>query len=329
MLVHLQKQGYYSGINNLQILTLNEKYSGICGYTDKEVDHYFTAHIDAWTQKDHIPYTELRQQIKMWYNGYHFDYNVPSVYNPFSLMNALHAQSFENFWFQSGTPTFLVDILKKEYRSFDPERLETSKDSLGIFEVGATPLITLMFQTGYLTIVDYNKESRLYKLDYPNLEVKVAFQKYLLEVFTRLDHIRVQNLAQDFRVALNHENIEEAVFLIKQLFTNIPYQLHSKEEKFYHALLLMVCITAGIKVQSEYSISHGRIDLVLDFPKIIYVIEVKFNKTAEEAMAQIEERKYYEPFMAMRKPITLLGLSFKREPNNFDITYVIKSHINL
>ncbi len=91
------KAGLFSGINNLQILTLNEKYSGICGYTDEEVNHYFTAHIDAWAQKDHIPYTELRQQIKMWYNGYHFDYNVPSVYNPFSLMNALHEQSFENF----------------------------------------------------------------------------------------------------------------------------------------------------------------------------------------------------------------------------------------
>ena len=118
--------------------------------------------------------------------------------------------------------------------------------------------------------------------------------------------------------------VDEAVLLIKQLFANVPYQLHVKEEKFYHALLQVTFGASGIKSQSEYSMSHGRIDLVLDLPNILYVIEVKLNDSADVALEQIEQRHYYEPFISRGKPITLLGLSFKREPKNFDLTYKVK-----
>jgi len=318
------KAGLFSGINNLQILTLNKQFAGICGYTDQEVDLYFTEHMYTWAKQEDIPYERLRQQIKTWYNGYHFGNKVAAVYNPFSIMNALHIQEFKNFWFQSGTPTFLVEILKKECVQFDPEKLETTENALGIFNVGNIPLIPLMFQAGYLTIVDYDPEIEIYKLDYPNLEVKKSFQKYLLEVFAHINPTQAEILSAKLKAAFINSNIEEAVILIKQLFAHIPYQIHSKEEKFYHALLMMICVSAGIKAQSEYSISHGRIDLILDLPKLLYIIEIKFNKSAEIALEQIEERRYYERFIGENKPIILLGLAFKREPHNFDITYALK-----
>ena len=181
------KAGLFSGINNLQILTLDKQYASICGYTEEEIDHYFTEHITAWAQQSEKLYTKLHNQIKSWYNGYSFGYNVDKVYNPFSLMNSLRTQEFQNFWFQSGTPTFLVEILKKEYLSFNPNELEASRDFLGVFDVDTIPVISLMFQAGYLTITGYNNDSHLFSLDYPNEEVRVAFQQYLLSVFARIE----------------------------------------------------------------------------------------------------------------------------------------------
>ena len=318
------KAGLFSGMNNLQILTLNENFAGICGYTDEEIDRYFSDYIQTWADKEKINYSELRTQIKQWYNGYHFGEDTVAVYNPFSFMNALHVKKFENFWFQSGTPKFLIDVLKKEPLQFDDEKIEISRDGLGTFDVGTTPIPALMFQTGYLTIKNYNKERNFFTLDYPNHEVKTTLQKHLLEVFTAVNANQVEQIVIRFRTMLEDQKIEDAILLLKQLFAHIPYQLHIKEERFYHALLQMVCITAGMKAQSEYSTSHGRIDLVLDLPKIIYVIEIKFNESAQIALQQIEERRYYEQFLKSGKKVILLGLAFKREPNNFDIEYVMK-----
>lgn len=318
------KAGLFSGIKNLQILTLQDTYASICGYTDTEIDHYFTDHMMDWADTKKISYAELRKQIKTWYNGYRFGDDVTAVYNPFSVMNALHIKNFENFWFQSGTPTFLVELLKKEHFSLDLENFEASKDFLGIFDVDNIPPLSLMFQAGYLTITGYDQESKLYKLDYPNEEVRVSFQKYLFAALTHVRSSDVERLSGKLKAALNNSNIEDAIDLMKQLFAHVPYQLHMKAEKFYHALFIMICVGAEIKAHAEYSTSHGRIDLILELSKIIYVIEIKFNKSADEALAQIEERRYYERFVSQKKPIILLGLAFKREPQLFDITYTAK-----
>ena len=318
------KAGLFSGINNLRIMTLDDQYAAICGYTDTEVDHYFADYITEWAHKENNTHQEIRQHIKKWYNGYHFGENVVSVYNPFSLMNALNSKKFENFWFQSGTPTFLVELLKKQSSSFDIEEFEISKDFLGMFDVGNIPTLALMFQAGYLTIISYDADLQLYKLDYPNEEVRVSFQKYLLEVFAHISPFDADRMSRELRVAFIKCDIEKVVAILRQLFAHVPYQLHMQQEKYYHSLLMMICIGAGIKAQSEYSTSHAQIDLVLEFPKIIHVIEVKFNKTAEEALAQIEERRYYERFIKEGKEIMLLGLAFKREPSVFDITYALK-----
>jgi hypothetical protein len=198
------KAGLFSGINNLQILSLDKRFAGICGYTDEEISHYFSEHIATWAQSNNESAETLRQRIKTWYNGYRFGYPVTAVYNPFSLMYALSTQEFNNFWFQSGTPTFLVEILKKNYKQFDIDTLQASKDFLGTFDVGNIPTISLMFQAGYLTITGYDPESDLYTLDYPNLEVKKSFQKYLLEVFAHIEPVNAARLSGELYQAFNH-----------------------------------------------------------------------------------------------------------------------------
>jgi hypothetical protein len=245
-------------------------------------------------------------------------------------MKAVGTQSFQNFWFQSGAPTFLIKELEKEYRKkeysdFHSEHFEITQDSLGIFDIGATPLPSLMFQTGYLTITDYDRMKNLYTLGYPNFEVKTALQKHILASLARLDFVRADKWSNQLKNTFNTGAIEEAVTLLRQLFANVPYQLHIKREQFYHALLQIAFDASGITAQSEYSISNGRIDLMLDVPNYLYIIEVKFNQPAATALEQIERSKYYQPFMGTnKKPVILLGLSFHREPGIFDITYESK-----
>ena len=320
------KAGLFSGINNLLVISLDPQYADICGYTQEEVDIYFMAHIEQWAEAKKIPSDSLRTKIKQYYNGYAFSADTKRVYNPFSLMHALHAKLFENFWFRSGTPKFLVSEMEKEYRQeeyhlFDPETFRASQDMLGSFDVGGTPLPALMFQSGYLTIDTYDEKRNLYSLGYPNTEVKQSMQKYLIAVFAQVDVTTVDKVSSDLETALLNENIEEAMRLLRRLFMHVPYQLHVKEEKFYHALLHMVCNVYGMHIISEQPISHGRIDMIIAVEHILYVIEIKFNDSPENALKQIETMRYYEPFVKKDIQVILLGLSFNRSEKHFDITY--------
>jgi len=333
------RAGIFSGLNNLSVITLNDEYGSILGYTNEEVDHYFGRYMQAWADKKNISYHQLRENVKTWYNGYRFGDQVPSVYNPFSLMNALNAYNFDNFWIQSGTPSFLMKEINKEYRNeqlriFDAENIVLDKNDLSSIDIGSIPLPTLIFQTGYLTIDTYNETTKLYKLKFPNFEVKESFQKLLLNVVAQIDLIEVKSLLQSLLSTLHNGDMPEMIQVLKQLFSRISYHQNTtpefneiskgRQEKFYHAILQIIFDLTGVKVQSEYATSHGRIDLVLELPQSIYIIETKLNESPESALAQIEEKRYWEPFLKYGKPIILLGISFQRKPGKFDITYVSK-----
>lgn len=173
------KSGLSSGLNNLDNLTMNEKFSGICGYTDEEVDVHFKKHIENWANLRKSSYEEVRAQLKLWYNGYCFKQNTPKIYNPFSLTSSLHIAELYNFWFESATPQVLIDELAKEGRKNERKLLELDQlkgtgDLLQTFEIESLPLPALLFQMGYLTIESYDPITRNYQLQYPNLEVKAS-----------------------------------------------------------------------------------------------------------------------------------------------------------
>jgi len=324
------KAGVFSGMNNLQVISLDSPFATTCGYTDHEIDVNLSPYLQRWAQDKQTDYDTLRSDLKYWYNGYHFGIHVAAVYNPFSVMRALKEQSFENYWFESGTPSFLIEELKKEYRKteykmIDPEAFRISKTDLGIFEAGLVPLPALMFQTGYVTIVGHDQSKKPYRLGYPNYEVKEAFEEYLVSVLTQLDYSTTSNITAHLANAFEEKNIEEVVNIIRQLFSHVPYSLQTQKESFYHALLQMAFRAAGIKAKSETLTSHARIDMVLDLPQTIFVIECKFNQPAEMALKQIEKRRYYEQFLNEGKSIVLLGLSFERSKNHFDIKYAVKA----
>lgn len=319
------KAGLFSGMNNLRIISLHARYADICGYTQQEVDHYFADFIHTWSEAQQIPYDELRQQLQEWYDGYHFGIDTPSIYNPYSLMYALAEQKCKNFWFQSGTPTFLIEELTKEYRKreyhiFDINNSKIPEDVLGSFDIDALSLAALLFQAGYVTICDYDQNSEQYTVCYPNKEVQKSLQQYILSVFVQLDIHAVKQLTSNLLNALRTRDIDAIRNILKQLLVQVPYQLHIPEEKFYHSLLQILFSTLGLRVHSEHSISHGRLDMVIELPALLYIIEFKINTSAQAALAQIEERKYYEAFLHYQKPIVLLGLAFKRSPKKFDIS---------
>ncbi len=324
------KAGLFSGLNNLYVITLNSKYGAICGYTDAEVDHYFAPYLADWSQKTKRNITELRAQLRDWYDGYYFGKNTPAIYNPFSMTNAMHQQEFQNFWIQSGTPTFLINELKKEHRNseyqlLNPEKFTITNNALGAFDIGMVSLPALMFQTGYLTIANYNPQRDVYHLGYPNHEVRTAAQNYLLAIFTNIDATEIENIAEQLWAAWNDSCIDTAMMLLRTLFAKVPYPLHIKLESFYHSLFQMICTTANIKSQSEYNTSHGSIDTVMDLPKVIYIVEIKFNETAQVALEQIKAKRYYEPFVGLGKPIILLGLNFSKTTGNFVLTHTYQS----
>ncbi len=329
------KSGLSSGLNNLDNLSMNEDFFGICGYTDQEVDLYFKEHIEKWADLRKISYKEIRENLKNWYNGYCFKENTPTIYSPFSLTCALHSKEIQNFWFQSATPQFLLDEISKKERQEEckflgMEEFQGSMDLLQTFEIECTPLTALLFQTGYLTIQDYDPESRLYQLKYPNLEVKTAMHRHLLIALTKISPDPFDNLIAKIFRALRQENIEELIECFTSIFSKIPYQIHQTAEKFYHAILQALFVACNIKSHAEYSTSQGRADIILDLPSMYYILELKVNKSPEEALNQIETQKYYEPFLHEGKPIRAIGISFTRKNASkkvkslFSITFATK-----
>lgn len=321
------KAGIFSGLNNLKIITLDERWDTVCGYTDTEIDHYFNPHIQAWSDKKNISYDALRSQIKDWYNGYHFGADSIAVYNPFSCMNALDAQKFKSFWLETSTPSFLIKEMSKGYRMeeralLNLESFEATEGALGTFEVGKTPLVALMFQSGYLTITGFSNTKQSYLLGYPNYEVRTAAQQYLLAASIDIDATQAERFARDLRSALEEKNVPEVVKLIKSMFVRVPNLSLQAEEKDYHGLLQMLFGAAGLKAYSEHVMSHARIDMIIELESVNYLIELKINQSAEKAMEQIKTRKYYEAIEHHKKPIILLALNFHRTSTKFDIEFL-------
>lgn len=329
------KSGLSSGLNNLKNLTMNENFFDICGYTDKEVDLNFKEHIDNWASLRQIPFEEVRKSLKIWYNGYCFIENTPSIYSPFSLTCALDCKKLQNFWFESATPQVLLDELRKEdrkneYTLLELDQLRGTGDLLQTFEIESLPLPALLFQMGYLTIDSYDSLSRNYQLKYPNLEVKASFQRHLLALLTHKTTARINPLIGDIYRILVQEKMDELVSVLTTILSGIPYSLHIEDEKFYHSLLQTIFSAAGVETQSERLTSIGRMDIFLELPTILYIIELKINKPPEEGLDQIGTQKYYEPFLHKDKTVRAVGISFLRrkssntETSDFVITCATK-----
>jgi Holliday junction resolvase-like predicted endonuclease len=306
----------FSGLNNPDDITLDEKYAAICGYTQAELENSFAEHIiDA---AEHLGFTKdyLLEKIRYWYNGYTWD-GETSIYNPFSTLQLFNKKEFIPYWFRTGTPTFLIDALKqKEYIDDILEPTRVGTDAFESYEPENTPLRSLLFQTGYLTV----KHKELidgqpsYTLDVPNMEVRDALMKNILNILTKFSTLDMDPLRNDMLQHIHSGNAEAFANDLRRLLANIPYELHTKNERFYNAIFVSNLQLLGFNIQGQISTNIGKIDAVLQYKDVVVVAELKFSekKSTEamlsDAMKQIKDRRYYEKYL--NKKVLLLGVAF-------------------
>jgi len=274
-----------SGLNNLSDISFLDKYSGICGISEKELEANFHIGIEALAKKYQATATEIKMELKRRYDGYHFSKNCEDIYNPFSLLNVMEKEEMDSYWTKSGIPT----LLAQQLRRFDTDlnsifHAKCYEDDLVRLDFDTPRPLALLYQTDYLTIKDYCRESELYTLGIPNNEVKQGLLNFLLPYYANFQgernarfHIHV------FLKELREGNVDAFMYQLQSMFASVPYTMEMDNERNVHNALLMLMMLLGIDVQTEYRTSNGRIDLFVKTEKFYYVMELKFNKYTKDA----------------------------------------------
>jgi len=316
------KISVFSDLNNLLDVTLDPRFATLLGYTQAELEHYFADRIDRLAATYAMPRAEMLALIARWYNGYSWD-GVNKVYVPFSTMVFLEQQTFANHWFSTGTPTFLIKLLRqKQIPPYELEAFIADTKLLESADVNAINVHSLLFQTGYLTIKDHwlGPTGQEYELGYPNYEVAQAFQHYLLADY--LDPAASQlsaTLLARLQKTLRSQNVEGFVTVIRSVFAGIPHTLFLPQEAYYHSIVYLLLKLLGFTIHAEPLTNLGRIDAVLEMPEVVYILEFKMQRgpaNAQTALQQIRDKQYALPYQGGGKPILLLGLAFDSESRN-------------
>ncbi|MCK9477763.1 MAG: ATP-binding protein [Candidatus Muirbacterium halophilum] len=302
------KVSLFSGLNNLNDITIDKNYSTICGYTQSDIENKF---------KEHLKDQDF-DKIKEWYNGY--KWLGESVYNPFDILLFIQKGFvFDNYWFTTGTPAFLMKLIEKnDYFLPNLENLIVNKTMLDSFDIDDIKLEILLWQTGYLTIdeqFDFFDEVR-YRLKIPNKEVKISLMSSVVEFLTKNSSIEYKD---NIKLALFNENTDELFNSIKTLYAAIPYNLFTKNkmykyEGYYVSVFYSYLKALGLEIIGEDVTNKGRIDITVILPKIIYIIE--FKTDGKNSIEQIKEKKYHEKYIDRNKKIILLGIEFEKKQRN-------------
>ena len=333
------KTSIFSKLNNLDDITLDETSAGICGYTQKELETCFHEQIKQISSEKNVSTDKLLSLIKEWYNGYSWNGKL-FLYNPFSILSFFKKKEFGNYWFGTGTPTFLINIIQKENNgdmSIFLNPVASFAGSFPDFDINQLNLTTTLLQTGYLTIKDKKAElgeSPVYELAIPNKEVDESFYSYLLGAYVNKSAGTLQPLVKKMVKYLLMADEEGLTNTLETLLASIPYQLHSqvkKNEAFYHILFLSWMRAMGFDIQGEVQTNKGRIDVILRQKEQIVVIEIKYsenkevNKLLDDAMDQIMKTEYYKPYQDQN--VILLAIAFKEE--NMEVGCRIKTNTDI
>ena len=319
------KISLFSDLNHLNDISLNRDYSSVCGITEEELKSNFQPEIKALSESEQLTYGETLEKLKQTYDGYLFIDGGVHVYNPFSLLNVFSDRMFFDYWFQSGTPTFLVQYLKKAhfYLPDLENNVEIDLSSLNNFKVDVGSPIPILYQAGYLTLKSYNRRSGLYSLGYPNNEVKYGLIRNLLPSYSNLDETKVQRFVWQFYEKVCSGDVASFMQVISDLLANIPYSSASKDdvrwrEQNYQIAVALIFQFMGMYTQTEVYSAKGRADCVVHTEHIIYIFEFKLWSagTAEEALTQIQAQEYYKPLRLQGKKLVLIGTSFDEEKRN-------------
>ena len=316
------KISIFSDLNNLEDISLRSDYAGICGITEQELEHNFAPEIEVLSAKEGLTSSEIRAALKKQYDGYLFAKEGESVYNPFSLLSALKAKDLGSYWFATGTPTFLVNYLK-EAHFFIPdlnENVELNEAGLETYRAVAQDVLPILFQAGYLTIKHYITEARMYRLGFPNDEVRYGFLENLMPVYAAIPFVETGKSVWKFVQDIRKGNVNEFMERMQSLIAGIPYDNFTEKnlklrEQNYQTAVYLVFALMGQFVQTEVQCSTGRADCVVQTVDTVYIFEFKLftSGSAEDAINQIKEKGYAAKYKTEGKKIALVGSSFDEE----------------
>ena len=312
------KVSVFSDLNNLIDISMDEPFISLCGMTEQEIHDNFEEDLHELAAAQKMTYEEVGAELKKYYDGYHFVENSEGIYNPFSVLNTFFKMKFGSYWFETGTPTYLVELLKRNH--YDLERMateETNSDVLNSIYGDEQP-IPVIFQSGYLTIKGYDKEFGLYRLGFPNKEVEEGFINFLMPFYTRFNKIEAPFEIQKFVREIRTGQLDAFFNRLKSFLADTPYELISEQERHYQNVLFIIFKLVGFYTEVEYHTSEGRVDLVLKTNDYIYIMEFKLNGSAEEVLQQIHDKHYAQPFQSDKRKIFKIGVNFSSKTRNIE-----------
>ena len=308
----------FSDLNQLNDISLNRAYASICGITKEELLATFQPELQALAENNEQTYDEAVEAMTAQYDGYHFHPQGTGMYNPFSVLNAFDKLEFGNYWFQTGTPTFLVKSLQEvdyDLRTL-MDGVEASAQTFTEYRAESHNPIPLIYQSGYLTIKDYDKEFKIYTLEFPNDEVKYGFLNFLVPFYTPITDDKKNFYIGRFVQELRKGEIDAFMKRFEAFFADFPYELNDKTERHYQVIVYLIFKLMGQFTQAEVHSAQGRADAVVQTPDYIYVFEFKLNGTAEDALKQINEKGYADPFKTDKRKLIKVGVEFSAETRN-------------
>lgn len=307
------KLSVFSGLNNLNDISMESGYADICGISEDDLHKYFAESVSELAEANGMSEGQCYDRLAEMYDGYHFCRKGDGMYNPFSLLNTFKKREFNEYWFETGTPSFLVKLLKQT--EYDITRLsendvEIDSDMIAGVNDYINDPIPILYQSGYLTIKGFDRMFGIYSLGFPNMEVKKAFLKMLLSCYAPVPEKEGNVLISKLYKALVAGKSEDMMKILEALFARANYQIQGNAEKDFQYAMYIIFDLLGEYVQTEKQTSNGRIDLLIQTKEYIYVIELKVDSTADEALKQIEEKGYARPFAADPRRLYKIGVCF-------------------
>jgi hypothetical protein len=301
----------FSDLNHLNDLTIQPAYAALTGYTQEELVFYFDDYLEAASEQLNISRQELLDHMRIWYNGYSWD-GKTKVYNPFGTLRFLTQKMFLNYWFSTGMPTFLLRVMK-QWGEFNVENSETNWVEVEKYDIDNLQTVPLLFQTGYLTVKSIDRMTGNMVLDYPNKEVRESMYKFMIDGLApdRMGGTNASNTLKTLLKAFAEADLDEVKATINALLAGLPSEAFDKKsEGLYHGLLHFIFKLLGMYIKSEVHSSKGRADSIVETATHVFIFEFKFNRTAEEAMQQIKDKKYADAYRNSGKEIKGIGVNF-------------------
>ena len=305
----------FSELNNLKNISMRPDYAGVCGITEEEMLTQMTDYIDDFAACQQITREEAIEGLKRQYDGYHFTWPSPGIFNPYSLLNAFQDHELTNYWFASGTPTYLIEMMRRfGTQPADIHLMEGDASDFDAPTEGMTTILPLLYQSGYVTIKGYDRDFNYYRLDIPNREVRIGLTRSLIPAYITPNTLVVNNTARRMAQRLAQGDVDGAMELLQQFLLTVPYCDNANSEGHYQQVLYIIfTLVTGYFADVEVRTPTGRVDMVLRTKQALYLFELKLNKSAQAAMDQINLKDYASKFALSGLPIVKVGINFDPE----------------